>query len=247
MLETITALTALQQIDDQVRDFKTQRTELKSNLDGLHTILGRMASELEDKREKVAESKRFYGDKQTDLKMDSERLAKAKSKLTTVTRTKEYAAMQRELDNLRKKYSEDETELKRLAEAIAEYNASIKMEGAKLSDLQAEVEREEASSADRLTELEGIIGKTEVDKDAIRAKLPPGTSSRYERILARREGKAVVPARDGKCTGCQIRLPPQMYIVVLRGERLVSCPSCQRFLYPPQAESSATEDADTAE
>jgi hypothetical protein len=228
---TIAALVELQQVDDEVRVHTLQRDELAANLERLKTILTRMADELATKRDKLTEAQRFYDEKKIDLQGDADRLAKAKQKLAGVTRTKEYAAMQRELDALRKKFGEDEAELKRLAEAIEEYLSSINEQEAKLAELQAEVDREEAASAERLTELEQRIKAISARKKDIKVRLPRTMVSRYERVIKRREGKAVVPVDGGKCTGCQMRLPPQMYILVQRGESLQSCPSCHRYLF----------------
>ena len=55
-------------------------------------------------------------------------------------------------------------------------------------------------------------------------------------------GRAVVEAKGGKCTGCQMKLPPQLFILVQRVETLESCPACQRFLFfAPEPEADADE------
>lgn len=231
MKDTIEALIELQQVDDEIRGQQVQRDELAANLDRLKSILARMDAELNDKREKLGEATRFYDDKQIDLQADSERLSRSKQKLTAVTRTKEYAAMQRELDTLRRKFGEDEAEIMRLAQAIEEYKASIAAQETKLGELQGEVKREEDASAQRLGELDAAIQAVAERKKVITVRLDAQLARRYTRVLRNREGKAVVHAEGGKCSGCQMRLPPQTYIMVQRRETLESCPNCQRFLY----------------
>ena len=240
MKDTISALVELQHIDDEIRVYQLQRNELAQNLDRLKAIVTQMAAEMEEKRVKLEEATGFYKEKQGELQADGERIAKAKTKLATVTRTKEYAAMQRELDNLRKKYAADESELIRLAEAMQEYETSIATEQAKLGELRAEVDREEAASGDQLRELDDRITAISTRKASAESKLDRNLLTRYERLLQRREGKAVVPVGPkGRCTGCQRLLPPQQYIQVQRGEKLLSCPTCQRYLYYPAAEENA--------
>jgi len=230
--ETIAALVDLQAIDDEISEFAHQRDELAGNLDRLKQILGRMADELGEKRERLAEATRFHEEKKVDLEADGERMNNAKKKLGSVTRTKEYAAMQRELDNLRKKFSDDETELKRLAEAIGEYKAAIGTEELKLAELQEEFERERAANSDRLGQLDGTIAEIAKKKVQVTTKLnPKSLLGRYQRLLERREGKAVVPVAGGGCQGCRMMLPPQLYIIIQRGEKLETCPNCQRFLF----------------
>lgn len=231
MRDTIEALIQLQQVDDEIRGHQVQRDELSSNLDRLKTILARMGEELADKRDKLADAESFYSAQQQDLQSDSDRIAKAKSKLTAVTRTKEYSAVQRELDALRKKYDEDEQEMKRLAGAMDEYKESIAAQEEKLRDLQEEVDREEAASAERLRELDSQIDGIAARKADIEKNLEGRLVRRYKRVLKGRDGRAVVPAVGGKCTGCQMSLPPQLFIEIQRGETLEACPNCQRFLY----------------
>lgn len=247
MKEIIDALVELQHVDDDVSVHAVQREDLSENLQRLRAILERMGHELEDKRDKLTEAQRFYNEKHVDLQADAERLAKAKGKLAGVSRTKEYAAMQRELDNLRKKYSEDEAELKRLSEAIEEYQTAISAQEGKLAELEAEVKRETSASSDQLSELDRVVTDISKRKEAIIVKLPANVVSRYNRVLKRREGKAVVPVLEGgQCTGCQMRLPPQQYIYVQRKEKLISCPTCQRYLFQPD-EPLTAEDAEGAE
>jgi len=238
-MEVIQALIELQSVDDEIREHRVQRDDLSTNLNTLEKILAGMSSELEEKREKLAEADRFYTDQQEELKADGERMSKTKQKLAAVTRTKEYAAVQRELDNVRKKYSEDEAELKRLGEAMEEYNTSIAAAETKLAELQSEVSREEAANVDRLGHLSGQISAVDGRRGAILDRVEDRIVRRYERVLAGREGRAVVPAQNGKCTGCQMKLPPQLFILVQRLETLESCPACQRFLFfkAPEAEA----------
>src|SRR5690606_38537011 len=142
-----------------------------------------------------------------------------------VTKTKEYAAMQREMDTLRKKFSDDEAELERLAQAIAEYQSNIESEEQKLAELRAEVTRDEESSAGRLSDLTATIEQIAGKKKSVAAALTAQDRTllpRYGRILQQREGKAVVPVVAGHCSGCRMMLPPQQYIIIQRGEHLQS-------------------------
>jgi predicted nucleic acid-binding Zn-ribbon protein len=45
-----------------------------------------------------------------------------------------------------------------------------------------------------------------------------------------------VEARDEACTACFMRIPPQMYIEVIRRSKVLQCPNCHRILIPPAAE-----------
>ncbi len=89
------------------------------------------------------------------------------------------------------------------------------------------------NSAYRLLTLHLLSATFSVDgrRSALSSKVDDRTIRRYECVLSRRDGRAVVTAHGGKCTGCQMKLPPQLFILVQRGHTLESCPACQRFLY----------------
>ena len=43
--------------------------------------------------------------------------------------------------------------------------------------------------------------------------------------------KAIVPVINGVCQGCFMSIPPQQFNDILRGDKLLNCPTCQRILY----------------
>jgi predicted nucleic acid-binding Zn-ribbon protein len=224
-------LIELQRIDDEIRTHRKQRDDLAANLERLRRILAQMSASLTEKRARLAENERWSDDKRLDLQADADRIGSAKTKLVAVSRTKEYQAATKELDNLRKKYQEDETELQRLEAAIQETRAAVTAEEAKFAEIQSEVEREETTSAERLAELDRIIRGVAERKGEIGLNLPKNIVASYERILEKRDGVAVVPAVMGSCAGCKMRVPPQTWVKIQLGKELFQCGNCQRFLY----------------
>ena len=47
-------------------------------------------------------------------------------------------------------------------------------------------------------------------------------------------------ARDGTCSVCHVRMRPQVYNEVRRGDTLIQCESCQRILYFVPATATQT-------
>jgi len=231
MNPTIAGLIELQRIDDEIRTHKKQRDELAANLERLKKILTQMGTSLAEKRERLAENVRWSDEKRIDLQADGERINNAKTKLVAVSRTKEYQAMTKELDNLRKKFQEDENELQRLQLAITETQAMVSAEEAKFAEIQSEVQREEATSAERLGELDKIIGAVAGRKNEIGAKLPKNIVTSYARILEKRDGVAVTAAVMGCCASCMMRVPPQTWVKIQIGKEIFQCANCQRYLY----------------
>jgi len=41
----------------------------------------------------------------------------------------------------------------------------------------------------------------------------------------------LVAVIEGSCSGCNMKLPPQLYNILQRVESVEQCPSCQRIIY----------------
>jgi predicted nucleic acid-binding Zn-ribbon protein len=67
------------------------------------------------------------------------------------------------------------------------------------------------------------------------AKLPRTTLAGYERIRKKWNGVVIAEAVNGRCSACQIVLRPQYVQDLKKGEQMMFCESCGRFLYynPP--------------
>ncbi len=236
---TMASLIELQRVDDEIFQVKRQRDEIEANLGRLGALLSRMEGSLADKREKLAEASRFHSDKRFDHEQNQERIASSKTRILNVSRGKDYAAMQKELEHMRKRQQEDEAQLAELSTSIESYRSAIADEESKLAEIKSEVAREQEASVVRVREFEGLIGRVSTRRAELEGKLPREMSARYNRILERRDGTAVVLAAKGRCTGCNMAAPPQIWVKIQLGREIFQCSSCQRFLYYNVEEAAA--------
>jgi predicted nucleic acid-binding Zn-ribbon protein len=229
--DTIDALKELQAVDSEIRAFLEERGELEAQLGRLAQLLERGRAELDEKRHKLADVEKFYREKDGELRDDLDRAAKSKGRLASLAKQKEYLASQRELEQLKKTNSQKEEEILKLIEAIEEYKRGIAEDEEKLGALEQQLSLATASSTARLAELEAVIRDIESRKAGVATRLPKPVVRKYERILERREGMAVVEVRSGTCLGCNLQVPPQRFIELMKLESLMNCPNCQRFMF----------------
>jgi predicted nucleic acid-binding Zn-ribbon protein len=239
MNPTMTGLIELQRVDDEIFQVKRHRDEIAANLARLGTLLTRMEAGLAEKREKLAEASRFHADKRLDHETNQERLAASKTRSLGISRSKEYAALTKEVEHLRKRQQEDEQQLAELSTSIEAYRTAISEEEGKLADIKAEVAREQEVSEVRVREFEVLIGRVSARRAELEGKLPREIAGRYNRVLERRDGTAVVLAIRGRCTGCNMSTPPQIWVKIQLGHDIFQCASCQRFLYYSVEEAAA--------
>ena len=241
------ALIKLQEADKNVLGNLAKRDELTTRLNQLTALLTRGETELHDKQEKLANVEGFYEQKTAELKTDVQRASQSKTKLSAITRQKEYLAAQKELQFLKRANTQKEEEILKLMQAIEEYRTGIAGDEEKLAELRSKLSEEEAAHKATLTELETTIQTQQSERSALAESIPAAMLKRYERILKGRDGLAVVPVSRSSenCLGCNMKLPPQAFIQLLRSEQIMNCPSCQRFIYVGPEESIEEESTET--
>jgi hypothetical protein len=115
-----------------------------------------------------------------------------------------------EAENLTRDLKAAEAELKTQQAAIATERKALDAEAAAL-----------VKTADETTAARGAAAK----------ELSPEALKLFDYVSKARKGLAVAEARDGGCTVCHVRMRPQMFNEVRRGENLIQCESCMRILY----------------
>jgi predicted nucleic acid-binding Zn-ribbon protein len=196
----------------------------------------------EAERARLDTHKRRMGELQLErrrLEKDIESLVteerKFQSQLPLVKKNEEYAALLHEISGAKSKRSDRETELLVLMdeeESLDRERPKIEKELAQMkSEMDARLatlEAAERSEREQAAEIER-------ERQSLLGGLSPATRSRYERIRASREGRAVVPILKGACGGCYRGQPPQTLQEARRGDRLLACDGCGRLLvWPPE-------------
>ena len=83
----------------------------------------------------------------------------------------------------------------------------------------------------QMKDLEAVLAEYQGKDKNLRKIVDPSLLSKYDRIKQGKKGLAVVECHDGVCRGCHMHIQPQLYNELVRGDRLIICPSCQRILF----------------
>ena len=232
MKSLIAALRALQEVDRQRIDSEKERRAITERVEQLTSMLGELEREQTEKRDKLKEAERWYRERERELKEDNEKIKRAQARLNALTKAKEYAAVQREIESLRRGNAQKEEEILKLLAVMDEFKVAAEEEGKKLETMRAELDAEQASTGVRVKELDERLGRLSSDHAGYERDIPPDVLRRYRRIQGAWQGMAVVPVNArASCGGCHRQIPPQLYNILLRQDSLESCPYCSRFVY----------------
>jgi predicted nucleic acid-binding Zn-ribbon protein len=118
----------------------------------------------------------------------------------------------------------------------------LKAAESELKTQQAAIASERTALDAEAAALQRTADETSAARTAAATELSPEALTLFEHVSKQRKGLAVAEARDGGCTVCHVRMRPQMFNEVRRGEALIQCESCLRILYflPQDAATQAS-------
>ena len=221
MQQEISLLRELQEFDLQIEAIHEKTGKLRESLDELIAFHETLSASLEDQRAQLESTRTLMRDKEIELEANEERYNQSKAKLNHVSNTREYNALEREMDALRKMRAQLEEERESLREAVDGFEADVADKALKTGELEAQIKEEEKAIASEAKGAEQDVIKFKDKRVGLKDNLPKALVRRYEFISSRRPGPAVVHASQGVCSGCNMRLPPPLYNELQMGRKVI--------------------------
>ena len=188
--------------------------------------------ELENIKKKQEAASRKKREKESELSETQEKIRKMKARISDLKTNKEYQAYQKEIEASEKEIYAIEDQILQLMEEIdavskeqQEKEAVVNAEGEKINafkkELDAEVIKHEKELATLKEERAGLV-----------ALITPDVYATYKTLLLDSgDGVAVTTAQSELCAGCDMHIPPQLFVEIRKNEEIIQCPQCRRILY----------------
>jgi len=229
--EKLVVLRELQGIDQQLNQLGEKRRQLEGAVADQRQQMARvqeMVDSLADEMEGLQVRRRELDEAVAKEQLNIDR---SDSRLPEIKTQKEYVAVLKEIDtakamirDLQAQLAEVNGQLESIGGDRSEKEAELASLGEAVAARQAEVDQEMASFTSSVDEMSG-------KKETLMGQIPAGVRKRYQMLISRRGGVAVVEARNGACTGCNMQLPPQLYNSLFKLEKPQYCPHCNRLIY----------------
>src|SRR6056297_1089331 len=216
----IATLVKLQEAETQIVRLKEVLYEVEKKKTKLASRLKQFAAALKGNSEQLEKLEKNCLDSENEIKVVDARIIKSNETLRNVTTNKEYQVLLREVDDNKKRKDALETELLQIMEEREKSQAIVD-----------ETTKEYQQIEEQTTKDRKLLGEYLESQKEIGASLDPKLLDRFKRISKMNQGSAVAQAQDQVCLGCFMNIPPQLYIEVQRGSKLIFCPQCSRILY----------------
>lgn len=237
--EQAKALEQMQELDLKIDQLRKSRNSLPEMLRSLDQTLGKLQAQMTGKKGAMGELEKLLRQTEAALDINRDRLARSNSRLEGVQNSHEYQAVSKELDQLKKQGTSLEEQARKArtdAEAAQKEFAGLTSQYEKVAEERKAQDDQLASQRSQLdTEINLLLDQ----RRKYSAQVDSRILAQYDRVRGARGGVGFVPAVDGRCKGCNMVVPPQLYNEIRKALAVHACPSCHRLLFVPGPEADA--------
>lgn len=230
MRKNLFLLEELQQLDLKIDGCNGERQALLDQMAELDRQVEEARLLVDAKRGELALLEEEKQGLEASLATEEENIARSEVRQKEIKTQKEYQAVAKEISAARKLKGELEEQILQKTGQAEELAAEITAREADLASLEENMGTRKGEIQEGLGRIDRELAADLVSKETTTKAIPANLVKRYQALREKRQGIAVVEAREGNCSGCNMNLPPQLFNSLYRSENLVLCPHCQRML-----------------
>jgi len=238
--ELLTQLVSLQAIDLEIDQIDNAIKAEQCGLDERISTLAKREALINELQEKITSLQKESRTLEGEMADKMDHVRERQSKMMQVQTGREQTALLKEIEDAKKSAKENEEKIMAIMESIEKLTAQMEEEKNLLKG-EKKLVTEETNKVRANIE---AINKGKKKKDSKRSdqasQIKKSLLRKYDILREHRNGLAVVNVVDGVCQGCFMALPPQRYNMLLKGDQIFDCPTCQRLNYyvPPETEEN---------
>lgn len=185
---------------------------------------------VEEKTKSLGDLEKTKRTKEVQVETSESRLNDFQGKLSQIKTNKEYQAALKEISDTKKANKVIEDEILGLMSQLEVLKKEKEESETFLQDVTITYQNREKE----LVEEEAILRQKREqflkDKESLLPQIDVKVAQQYQKVRkARRDALSAI--ESGVCGGCNMKIPPQLYIEIQKSQSFHTCPSCFRILY----------------
>jgi uncharacterized protein len=239
--EEISRLISLQEIDLELAGFDRLIEQQRQ-------VLSQREQAIAEKEEAIAERQakiESLTQQQRTVKLEGEdagsRIKDRQNKMMQVQTSREHQALLKEIEENKKLLKDSEEQQLQCEEQIIQINDEIEEMKNLCTGERELLSQDNDKVAKEIKRIENQKKSVIQQRETLAKELPGNQLKRYNKLLNKRNGLAVVATIEGVCQGCFMTIPPQQFNEVRKGDKLNLCPTCQRILFFKEPEAEEVE------
>lgn len=231
-------LVELQKLDNIIMDNEEERDDIPLTLEKQENLLYEKRNRMEENESQIHMLQDEIDEKSGLHDLEKLKLENTRTKETAIQNIKEYEAFVKELENQEKSSEEIEEEIKQSQQKLEQLKDEQISIANEINEIQNKMEEQKTELGVRMEELDKILDDLFDQRDELAEQIKENIYYKYEYIAERKNGIGIAQVELGHCAHCNMAIPPQMYNEVIRGDRLMACPACQRILVYSEPEDT---------
>jgi predicted nucleic acid-binding Zn-ribbon protein len=225
----------LQAIDLQMTELEKEVAALPKHIAVIEKTLESHQRRLDADRAALTANQKERKKLEGDIQLHEQKISKLRDQMLGAKTNEQYKAFQHEIEYLQNEIRTAEDRILELMSESESLEAALKTAEVALKGEKQLVETEKARARERTAADQAQLQELQTQRVEAAGKLPAATLAEYARIRKKWHGVVIAEATSGRCSACQIVLRPQYLQDLKKGDHLMTCESCGRFLYynPP--------------
>lgn len=224
LLELQRALSAQRELEREFEEIPRRRQEILTYLNHLKEE----ASRAEERYKKYEVEQRTV---ELEIQEGQSARVKKEAQLLTIKNNKEYQATVVEIESLDRRNTRSEERLIEVMDRVEKERKLFEQKRKEMEERESALQSELTVLEEREKGLTARVNEARQETEQLRFTIQPELYNRFIRVFDGKQGVAVATANGNHCSACNIRLTPRLVQLAKRGQDIVVCEACQRFLY----------------
>ncbi|HDI78369.1 MAG TPA: hypothetical protein ENF54_01875 [Desulfobacteraceae bacterium] len=229
--EKFIPLIRLQFFDDRIQEIQRDIAKCPTEIENLERELKGKEEAFREDIKKLEELKKKRREIEREIQDLEEKIRKSNDKLSNVKTNKEYRAALLEIEELKKLKFDTEDNVLQIMEEIESLEKICDQNKRRFEKFKKEYELKKKAITARMKALDDDLNKTIKKRDECTLEVDPELLKKYNFLKDRKGGKAISAVIKGVCQSCNMGIPPQRFNELIKGEKVLTCPNCDRLIY----------------
>lgn len=231
MEKTMKLLIGLQAYDIRIKEKLDQKEKGPAAVQKRQEDLAAAEALLQEEMDKLDSHESLSRETELEIQDLDERLKKAEVKLSSIASNKEYKAALKEIEGIRHEKEALETAVIELMEqkdklvGVCDDNRKI----TETKKKQFDQDRKQILRDMKILDKE--LKRLKKERESCCKATNDSLLKKYDMLRDHKNGIAITPVIKGVCQTCRMAIPPQKFNELIRGDKLMNCPSCARIMY----------------
>ena len=242
MLPDLERLIRLQSLHNIVDDARRRIAAIPLQFEAFETRLNKLRTDLSEAKQQLDNNQTVRRNLEKEVSDAKSRLAKFKEHEMIVKTNEQLWAVQTEIATAKGAVQSFEEELLISMLETDTFTVAVNESERSMATAEAEIETERRTIERERATSEAAAEQALIAREALAREIDTAVLALFDQIAEKRNGLAVVDAKDTLCSSCHVRLRQQVFNDIRLNNRVIQCESCGRILYFQLATKSAAED-----